>query len=370
MLAELAVRAGYPVLALDYFGDADLQTLCPSRSLLRNYHQDYSPTGLVNAAAGLEAGAVVYSASLENHPAEVARLSQGRRLLGNSPAALEKIRNPARLAAALRAGGFLYPETVVAKPGLTVDPYRRWLWKPLRSGGGHGIRRWQGGPIPPEGVLQEQLLGLVGSMAFVANGQQAILLGLTEQLVGRRVFGASGFRYCGNLLPPRLPPDQLMVLAQEAQALATYLTEAFGLQGLNGLDFIWSAGRLWTIEVNPRPSASLELIDLAYGVRVFEAHVRAFTGQLPNFNLSSILFNSTAAGKTILYASDNVVVGDTRTWVAQGIRDVPHPGEHIRKRYPICTILTTGATPTACLRQLKAQAAKLKNWLKPEPVPI
>ncbi|HXV44922.1 MAG TPA: carboxylate--amine ligase, partial [Anaerolineae bacterium] len=102
MLAEMATRAGYSVIAVDYFGDADLRTICPSRSLLRDYNLPYSVPALINAASDLVAPAVIYSANLENFPAEVTRLSQGRQLLGNTPDILAQVRDPLRLAAALR----------------------------------------------------------------------------------------------------------------------------------------------------------------------------------------------------------------------------------------------------------------------------
>ncbi len=367
MLAEIAVRAHYPVLAIDYFGDADLQALCPSRSLARDYDLAYSPAALVKAAADLAVPAVVYGASLENHPQEVARLARGRQLLGNTPEALKQVRNPNRLAAALKAGGFAFPQT--CKPGKRgrLETTRRWLWKPLRSGGGHGIRPWRGGVLPADGVLQEQLTGMVGSAAFVANGRQAVLLGLTEQLVGRRAFGAAGFQYCGNLVPPSLPPGELGQLLRQAQALVTHLTEAFGLRGLNGLDFVWHEGRAWTLEVNPRPSASLELIDLVYELRVFDAHVRSFSGHLPAFELELAMAEGPAAGKAILFASQDVIVGDTGDWARQQIRDIPHPGAQIKHRQPICTLITTATTPAGCLRKLRARAAQLKARLEPVP---
>lgn len=365
MLAELAVKAGYSVLALDFFGDLDLQALCPSLSLRHDYNQRYSASALVDVAAELTAPYVIYGASLENHPTEVARLADGRELLGNDPSTLEQVRDPLLLADALRAGGFAFPVTFVPESRITVDRTRRWLWKPRRSGGGHGICPWRPGDnLQPTGVLQERLAGMVGSGVFVADGRQAVLLGLTEQLVGRRAFGASGFGYCGNLVPPRLKSFELTSLLQETQAVVTHLTKTFGLRGLNGLDFIWHRGRAWTVEVNPRPSASLELIDLAYGIRVFDTHVRAFGGELPTFDLEQVLKSSPAAGKAILFAARDVQLNDTDRWIAQGIRDVPHAGEQIEAQHPVCTILATAATPMACLRQLWSKAAKLKRQLK------
>ena len=153
----------------------------------------------------------------------------------------------------------------------------------------------------------------------------------------------------------------------EIKAVVTYLTGLFGLRGLNGLDFIWQEGHVWTIELNPRPSASLELLDLAYGLRVFDAHVLSFAGQLPHFELGQALVHGLAAGKAILYASHDVIVSDTADWVERGIRDIPHSGEQIKQRQPVCTILTTANTPATCLHQLRVQAADLKTWLKPIP---
>jgi len=369
MLAELAVKAGYPVLAVDYFGDSDLQALCPGVSLQRDFQQPYSAAALVEAAARIEAPAVVYGASLENHPAEVARLAQTRQLLGNSPATLGRVRQPQRLAEALQAGGFAYPATFLTQPDIALDHRRRWLWKPLKSGGGHGVRRWQRGQsTAADGVWQEYLTGMTGSAVFVADGERAVLLGLTEQLVARRAFGATGFSYCGNLLPPRLTSGELDSLRQELSAVATHLTRAFALRGLNGLDYIWQRGRAWTIEVNPRPSASLELIELAYGLGVFEAHVRSFGGELPDFDLEQASRDRSAAGKAILFAPHDVRLGDTRGWRQQNIRDIPQPGEQIKQHHPICTLLSVAASPQACLRQLQSKAAKLKmEFTQPGP---
>ena len=128
MLAELAVNASYRVLAVDYFGDTDLQARCHSVSLRHDYGRDYSAAALVDVANSLPAAGVVYGASLENHPAEVARLADSRKLLGNSPETLEQVRNPILLAEAIRAGGFAGPQTVLARAGVIVDPTQRWLW--------------------------------------------------------------------------------------------------------------------------------------------------------------------------------------------------------------------------------------------------
>ena len=361
MLAELAVKAGYQVLALDYFGDTDLQQRCPSLSLKHDFNVEYSATALVDASKKLAGSAVVYGAGLENHPAAVERLAQKRQLLGNSQETLRQVRNPFRLAAALKAGGFAFPETLSVAQAPDNHSSRRWLWKPLRGGGGVGVKPWSGTPPPQPGIVQELLPGLVGSAAFVANGRQAVLLGVTEQLAERQTFGATGFKYCGNLVPPRLRTTQLAALVAELHALTNHLTKIFALRGINGLDFVWHQERVWMIEINPRFTASLELIDTSYGLRIFDLHVRAFAGQLPDFSLTQALTRSSAAGKAILYAPDDVTMGDTGHWSSRGIKDIPHSGELVRQGHPVCTILTTGATPTDCLQQLRLRADELKQ---------
>ena len=55
-----------------------------------------------------------------------------------------------------------------------------------------------------EVVVQEHISGLACSAAAVADGRSAVLLGVSEQLIGHRGLGARGYAWCGNLVPPRL----------------------------------------------------------------------------------------------------------------------------------------------------------------------
>ena len=64
-------------------------------------------------------------------------------------------------------------------------------------------------------------------------------------------------------------------------AIAGAVTEAFGLVGLNGIDFVLREGEPYVLEINPRYSASMELIERGGRLSVFEAHVAACGGDLP-----------------------------------------------------------------------------------------
>jgi predicted ATP-grasp superfamily ATP-dependent carboligase len=362
MLAELAVGGGYDVVALDRFGDLDLQRLCPSVSVLRDLGGRGGMASLVDAAEEIGAPSVTYGAGLENQPGLVARLAQGRTLLGCSPRTLRRVRDPLVLGASLRAAGLAYPPTFgAADAPRLADRSRRWLRKPVRSGGGRGVREWRGGALHGEVLVQERISGLACSAAAVANGRSAVMLGVSEQLVGRRALGARGYAWCGNVVPPRLDGAERQALAAAAQAVCAHLAADFELRGLFGVDFVWARDRAWVLEVNPRPTGSLECLEAAHGVGVFAAHVASCAGRLP-----SIAPNPRpprAAGKAILFATEDVRVGDTRTWSARGIRDVPHPGERIQAGHPICTLISVQDTPHAVLADLETRAAGLRAEL-------
>ncbi len=209
MLAELATREGHDVVAVDRFGDLDLQRLCPSVSIMRDLGGRGGMAELVDAAERIPAESVVYGAGLENRPDLVARLAAGRTLLGCAPQTLRRVRDPALLGASLRAAGLAYPRTFSAREApVRADRARRWLRKPIRGGGGRGVREWRGGRPAGDVIVQERIAGLPCSAAAVADGRSAALLGVSEQLIGRRALGARGYKWCGNVVPPRLPAGE------------------------------------------------------------------------------------------------------------------------------------------------------------------
>jgi predicted ATP-grasp superfamily ATP-dependent carboligase len=342
MLADLAVRDGREVIAFDLFGDLDLRRRA-SRVVTRR-----GLTALVDAALAEAPGAVVYGASFENHPALVERLGERHALLGNASGTLRAVRDPARLGAAL--GELPHPRTTV-----TIPSSGRWLRKPLRGGGGIRVQEWRGGALPAGTFLQERIEGVPCSAAAVGDGRDAVVLGITEQLVGQRAFGVRGHRWCGNLVPPRVPAGELL---DQARVICSRLARAFALRGLFGVDVIWDGERAWTVEVNPRPTASLEAFD---GVNAFGAHLQACAGELPRVDAAL----GGAAGKAVLFATGDVVVGDSERWLERGVRDVPHPGERIAAGRPICTVVARAATPGDALAQLEEQAARLRAELEP-----
>lgn len=369
-LAESATRAGYEVVAVDGFGDLDL-VACASQVhvvWVRGVGRvagggRFSARAAAAAVRDVSCDAAVYGASFENHPGAVRALAANRVLWGNPPAVLARVRDPQRLARAVGDAGLPSPRVRLTRP----PPGARggWVVKPFRSGGGDGVAVWRrGASMPPrESYFQERISGVTGSIVFAADGRRAIPLGLSRMLVGESAFGAERFRFCGNILgaagDPQFPADERLL--DKATLLAQEVTRAFGLVGVNGIDFVARRGLPYAIEVNPRYTAAMELVERAYGISLFEVHVRACRQILPAFDLAAVRRRTAdAVGKAILYARHPGVLGDTRPWLSDAdVRDISPPETRVAPREPICTIFARGGDAAACFAALTRRAARL-----------
>jgi uncharacterized protein len=370
-MAESAVRSGYEILALDAFGDQDLKPITEAYALHRNFNMRYSPGALYRASRQLSYDAVAYTSNLENHPKVLERMAGSRKIIGNPPQSIEAVRDWAALFAGLTRAGFSVPETIFAGEKHKADSQRRWLIKPLAGGGGHGIV-FQRRPEAPSDrfMLQEYISGKPCSASFVANGQDCVVIGITEQLIGMHAFGSRGFRYCGNILP--LPeiigPGSGEILLDKIRQLAVFLTRKYGLMGVNGIDFILNGEQIYLTEVNPRYSASMELIEQAYHLPVFHLHAQAvFQRRLPEFRFEEFRKERFFA-KAILFAERNAVAPDTKGWLDNSARDIPEPGEKLHKGNPICTVLASRQTCEETLAELIRRAAQLKKEISDDPI--
>ena len=351
--AESAARAGYVVTAFDAYGDLDHHPSVAVVSLPRDLGLSFSARAAARAAQDVSCDSVVYLSSFENHPRAVRTLSAGRALWGNPPDVLRRVRDPFRLAASLRERGFSVPRVFDSEP-----PLGRWMVKPRRSGGGHGVRSWNAHARIPRGCyLQELIDGTPGSIVFVAAGGRVVSLGITRQLVGEAAFGAVSYRYCGNLLSSR--GDKMDSIAPTIHAVAEAVAEEFHLLGINAIDFILRDDVPYPIEVNPRWSGSMELVERAYGISVFGIHAAAcVSGTLPNVDVRALRQHASSVwGKAIVFARDRVTVPDTRPWLEdRTVRDVPHPGESIATGQPVCTVLAESADAARCYDALVTRA--------------
>jgi predicted ATP-grasp superfamily ATP-dependent carboligase len=367
--AESAARAGFDVIAIDGFADIDQHPDVRAISLPGHGSTRFSAASAARASRAVSCDAVAYLSNFENHPAAVRTLAAGRLLWGNPPDVLRRVRDPLQLAEALRRRGLPVATSVrdPNAPNGPNDPHAvpgsPWLLKPLRSGGGRGIRIWRPGSRLPQGCyLQQRVEGSPASITFVAAAGIAVPLAVCRQLIGETVFGANAYRYCGNILDACDP-----VLLERAGALARVVTDECGLVGLNGIDIIVRGNTPVAVEVNPRWSASMELVERAHGCSMFGFHAAACSsGELPAEHPFARPLAG-AIGKAIVFARHDLSVGDTRSWLEdETVRDVPRAGERIVAGGPVCSVFASGTDARAChaalVRRAEAVYAQLSRW--------
>jgi uncharacterized protein len=355
--AGSARRAGWTPWCADLFADADLQRIAK----VRKVPIDVYPHCLLDALAEAPQAPVIYTGALENRPDLVARID--RPLWGNAPDVLRAIRAPSRWTQCLQAHSLPCP--AIAEEPRTAG---RWLLKPRKSAGGFGIQVYAGQPFNPRThFLQEWIDGVPCSGIFLGHEDAADLLGVTQQLAGTPWLNAAGFHYAGNIGPLPLDP----ATRARWQHLGAALTRSFSLRGLFGIDVILRDGVPWPIEINPRYTASVELLERGYLRPLMPLH-RAVFEKLPPPTFDAPK-DSPTCGKAILYARETISFPKGGLWLAEladsggaeaDYADIPHAGEIIEQGRPVLTLFAVGRTAAQCLGKLqeKAQALDRRLW--------
>jgi predicted ATP-grasp superfamily ATP-dependent carboligase len=343
-----AARAGFRPAWVDQFGDEDLRSAFPGMRVA----PEAWPQGLVAAVEQLPAAPWMYTGALENHPDVIEAIERSRPLLGNDADTCRPVRDPFRLHDCLGSAGIAAPEVRSAR---SAPPYGgRWLIKPLRSAGGHGIRPLEHGIAPGAGeFLQQFVHGENRAAVFAGNGEDAVLLGVTRQLVGLAAFHARPFAYCGSTGPLQTAADELA----QWRRTGTVLASSFGLKGLFGVDAVVRDGVLIPLEVNPRYTASVEVIERGLDVCLVRAHVDGCAGLLhsPPRVAPSAMF-----GKAYLFApadlAFNAAAHEWATSRGTGAADIPAVGTRVGAGAPILTLMVRGEDGDACARLLEQSA--------------
>jgi predicted ATP-grasp superfamily ATP-dependent carboligase len=353
-MAQSAIKAGYDVVSLDFFGDSDQPAGVKVHSLVRDFHKKPSLQELARCAHILEkdVDAVLVESGLENEPS-LQRVGGDCERWFNTRAAVRGARDLRKLQNVLAGSRIKIPDIITQ--GESVPAEEHWLVKDSRHSGGVGVRDWDGKKrLGTHALLERFIPGQLASACFVANGKQASLLGLTIQYAGVPELNARAYAWCGNVAP-FIDPELEAAMLQAAELL----TRSFGLAGVNGIDFILHNDDVYLLEVNPRIPASVELFERWLGVNAFDLHVQGCRGELPPLPNSAC--GTGAWGKAILYAKKTVIVSDSSDWVDRGIVDIPHCGEAIPAGAPICTLMAHEDDVKGCWERLIKKAETIQT---------
>ncbi len=366
--AASAVQAGFQPVCVDRFGDDDLRRIATVVAV------DNDLRHTLDAIKALPPMPWIYTGSLENDPKFIAAVSERHSLLGNPPSVLKKVRDPAWLERTLRAHDM---------PALRVQSVRRvdalvratensdegvqatndgWLFKPTRGGGGARIAVWSGQPLPTHErfYLQEHRLGTPMSALFVASQAKVELIGVCEQLIGSSAGAPTEFGYAGSIGPIEVSQRTRDLL----QRLGDTLTHEAQLRGMFGIDFVLSDDIPWLVEVNPRYTASVEVLERGSDRALVANHVSACDGRtVRHWRITEQLASPRIIGKQIVYAIRDVTVpaleqlfeSEGHSSDAPLIADIPAPGSRILAGWPICTVFAEANSVGECRVQMDAR---------------
>jgi uncharacterized protein len=232
---ESAVKAGFAVHAIDWFGDRDLQAIAASTTIAQSDQQ------IVAALHRLPKAPIVYTGALENSPELIELLSRHGQLAGNDCAAVSAVRDIEQVHQLLNQYQIAYPSTAV-DPQRLVPPLVR---KPRRSAAGQRMIQIDSlddnkfetrrGTYPKnsiaseekEYIYQEWIAGDSYGASFIAGPLETKLLGVCRQIIGDKSLGARPFAYCGSVGPLTLPTSETKRLEMIGRAVA----QEFGLIG-------------------------------------------------------------------------------------------------------------------------------------------
>jgi predicted ATP-grasp superfamily ATP-dependent carboligase len=376
-LAVSACRAGYSVHAADLFADADL---CAAATVAVRVPAGPDlpwPLGLAACVRRFPVAPWCYGGALENHPDLVDRIAGDRPLAGNAGRRLRAVRDPAVLARAVRAIGLGFPETVADPAAVPADG--SFVVKPRHGAGGRGIAHWHGGP-PPAGdrIWQRFVPGRPWSTAFAIDARGARLVGASRQLVGRRWCGARGFAWCGAVDVP------LVALAAPVRSrlerLGAMLADEFGLVGLVGADAVVdAAGTIHVLEINPRPTASMELVERATGESMVATHLEACGFPAPVVPAAPQPAARAAPwAKAVVFAGRAVTVDEPLVTALTDcadrwadidggwppLADLPTGGTTIAAGRPVLTVFAAGRDAATALHALHRRVAAVRAILR------
>lgn len=344
-----ALRAGWSPWCADLFADVDLGAVCPVTRI-----HDY-PRGLESLLDQAPAGDWIYTGALENDPDLVERLSRSRRLLGNSPATLRRARDPFVWSQALARASLRVLACEPTAERLPTDG--SWLRKRIRSSAGSHVHAWRGqGSLAqdPDWFFQQRIEGRSCGAVFVAAAGRSRLLGVSEQLLFADKSGQDRFRYAGSRGPLVLDEPLRAELVRLGEVLAAELE----LVGLFGVDVVLASGQVWPVEINPRYTASVEVLELGLGLDAMRYHLAAclmgeLPGNIPQVPRGTCLKWIMRAPRDEVISPEFVACALARNVVGEWPRvaDIPAPGTRIRAGQPILTLIESSACSSSAVRQ-------------------
>ena len=349
-LVTAARRARYAAIAIDAFGDEDTRAACIEAWKVEGAMGGFAGIALEPVVAQLCAAyapqGIVFGSGFDDCPRALVALARHAPLLGRATA-LRRAKDPRVFAKVCGEVGIAHPEISDIEP----ETPSQWLVKRRGGSGGlHVTPAQKGAPLRDGEYWQREVIGRTISLLFVRNSLTAVRIAWSEQWTAPSE--SAPFRYGGAAGP--IEDASPIGLFEKLAALTLRL----GVRGLVSADFIDDGERLWLLEINPRPGATLDVFDTDDDP-LLTRHIdalsdRQFTPPRPrNPKASAIVY----AGADAKAPSD-----DWPDWAS----DLPSPGTLIPAGAPICTVSATGATAADARAETEMRSRRIQIWLREE----
>jgi predicted ATP-grasp superfamily ATP-dependent carboligase len=355
-IAESAYRGGYRVTVLDGFCDQDTRGVAdcwPVTQGFANLNLDIFTEEIASIIPDYPCN-LVYGAGLEEATPLLRRLSRCCHLLGNDPSVLELLRKPRRFFSLLDRLEIPHPEVSFIAPYAAEG--NSWLIKRAGSCGGQGVAYFsaQYATTDSSCYYQKYVPGQVMSVLFIADG-------IRHRTIGYNRLGISGsatpapFLYNGAIGQVSLCD----VVRSQVESAVDQLVCDLGLRGINSLDFVYDAAGIFVIDLNPRPTATLELYEHLMPDGWIKHHIQACCGELP---LVPIVGAAMMHGHQIIYAQQTLEIPTEMAW-PQWAKDRPGGGSIVTLGQPICSLYAKGVSVAEVEAALHRQRDELLQML-------
>ena len=359
-----ARRAGYNVYSIDAFTDLDLvECASGSRAFDLDENVDIKTISREKITELMDSLGVDFDAIVLGSGFEMMDLtSLSHPILNNSPRIMQKVSDKEKFAKKLVSMNIPHPHTY----DLSDIRHIRYplMVKPKCAGGGKFNKLVfdvgelnsyldkisnVGMDISADDMLiQEFVSGVPVSVSVISKKGSAVAIAVNEQMIGISWLTGLPFAYCGNITPYETPyADKMCDMAED-------LILKLGLVGSNGVDFILADTGPVVIEVNARFQGSMDTVELATGINLFDAHVKAFTGELLP-ELQTRPETKQYAARAIVYAKkrlliDEMTIDELRN---EPVTDIPNSGYLADINEPVTSILHTETTRYGVMANIK-----------------
>ncbi len=378
-IAEIAEKAGYRCQVVDLFGDRDTRLICnrsqqSDSSFVFDLQQLSEESQSGQPITGFEDGTeFLITGGVERRSGLLDALSQTGALRSVSVESMSELGDPGKINQCFNQLKtetgissfelFLSEDEFWSRHDETDDPFEEFIHKSLNGCGGQSVKLVDRSTLalrlPAGTVFQKRLSGTPISALYCSSFAESecnvSTLGVTQQLVGESFCIASPFQYCGSVSGYQLTPEH----QSNVDAIGQSIASRFGLRGVFGVDFIHNANGVYPVDINPRFTASTEIIQRAeFGDRlnIVDLHLAAIAGtpsqiiSLPeNSNKAQIVF-----GKAVLFNGHDQAFVFPESVIdmfpmsfdvdakATSIADVPVPQSLIAAGAPILSLMASG----------------------------